>query len=156
MARGGRIDFLQELTFVNALGASGRQEIDIPQSWDKYDFILFVPDLMITAQEGQTNGNWLWYEIRNKTTNVTQGNYDGDSGVGAREMGRYTAIVSKGEMVNSGLRFMMSCWISGRIASIPATTDEKFSDLKITYGTYYGGTYGLLNGTVKIYGAKFE
>lgn len=155
MANGGRVDLLHTMTFVDALGESGRQSIAGNASWAKYDMLLFVPDITITAQDGQTSGNWLRMEIARGST--LNGNYNSLGTVGKRDE-YFTACVCKGW--NGDRYYWRYGFIGDRGGSIPfANTQDKDSetlaDLTYKYGPYYGGTNATMSGTVKIYGVKY-
>ena len=146
---GGKLDLLTTLTFERADGRAGRQTVSFA-NWPNYDFVLFVPNLVIESQEGQTSGNWIWYEIDDGIGKSS--NYDGQGIVGARDIA-FTAMLQRGKHINPEEAWLLSCVYGGRGARL--VSDAPLSDISVTYGGLYGGTYGLISGTVKIYGGKY-
>lgn len=149
VAGGGKLDLLTTLTFEKALGAAGRQTVSFA-SWPGYDFVLFVPDLVVESQEGQTSGNWLWYEISDGTNRAA--NYDGQGVVGPRDSG-WTAMLLRAKRLFAVERWYFCCFYGGRGAEIES--DAPLSDISVTYGPFYGNTNATMTGTVKIYGGKY-
>ena len=145
------------MTFVDS-DSSSRQSIQCPSSWDDYDILLLVPDITISAKEGQTQGNWLWMKIERTGTATSNNNYNSVGTVGERGV-YFTATVLKGW---NGDRYYWHYGFNadrgGQMALIDNQdiNSENFSDLTIYYGGYYGNTYGVLNGTLKIYGVKLS
>lgn len=149
---GGTVDLLRTVTFENT---NEQIAITPDASWAQYNFLLFVPDLTITTQEGQTAGNWLFFRIIGNRGGGCQ--YEGTGNAGKRDTGSML-VLSKGW--NTDRYVWVFSFISGRSSSLMLKDifnidSETFSDLTYEYGGYYQSTYGLLNGTVKIYGGKF-
>ena len=143
---------LRTLTFENS---NAQQDITPDSSWDQYDFLLFVPDLTVTKQEGSSYGNWLWFSFTGDRG--TNSNYDGMSAEGKRDKTQ-TVVFLKG-WTNDRYYWRWAFLYSGRGGSLQLKTvldydSEEISDLTFKYGAYYQSTYALLNGTVNIYGVK--
>ena len=150
---GAKLKLMRTLTFENT---NEQVTITPDATWGQYDILMFVPDLQVVAQEGQTSGNWLYFNLKGSRGTAEQ--YDGNAQTGARDV-LSTVFIAKGW--NSDRYYWRFMFMGGRggIITLKEVLDinsETFSDLTYTYGAYRQGTNALLNGTVKIYGGKFE
>lgn len=152
---GGKLVLLQTIEFVNT---NEQKTITPTADWANYDFLLFVPDMTVTPQEGQTKNNWLWIKITNTYmgSNYSGNNYSANGSGGIRDM-RDALVVVKAWMQD---RYSwIGEFLTGRGVAPQCNTnhheEETFANLVFQYGGYYQGDYGLLNGTLKIYGGKF-
>lgn len=142
-----KLDKLGEFTFVNALDVSDQHTFTPSASWADYDFIMIVPDIVISKIDEESEGkNWIQYKITDGT--LTQGSYDSNALPGNRDA-NYTALIMP---VTGG-------WCIGNIRNgRPATltTNKNLSEISIIYGPYGGsGASGYMNGSVTLYGGSF-
>lgn len=152
MAGGSKLKHLMTLTFTGEI--QERKTITPAPSWAEYDFLLIVPDLIISSQDGQSSANRLWYSISEGTNNRKE-NYDGQGAVGVRDVFS-TVVIAKGTYPSSQeYVWLASCWAGGRLAYIAAHDGATLADVTIVYGLFYGGTYGIATGTAEVYGGKF-
>ena len=132
-------------------------EIAADETWDDFNILLFIPDIEVTAAEGQTGGNWLNFKITGDKGNSE--NYEGTNSVGKRDITNMV-ILTKGWY--SDRYYWRWIFLLGRGGSLQLKTpqdldSEAFSDLKYYYGGYsHSETAGILTGTVKVYGVKIE
>ena len=150
------LKLLRTLTFENT---NERQAIVPSADWANYDFLLLVPDMTVTSQDGQTSGNWLWFQITNTNGSgslYTSSNYSANGTTGIRNM--YDALMVYHAWVGDRY-YWRAMFMTGRGANVQSVTghqdEESLATVSLLYGGYYQGTYAYLNGTVKIYGGKF-
>ena len=153
---GGKLVLLQTIEFVNT---NEQKTITPTADWANYDFLLLVPDMTVTPQEGQTSGNWLWCQITNTNGSgslYTSSNYSTNGTTGIR--GMYDALMVYHAWVGDRY-YWRAMFMTGRGANVQFVTghqdEESLANISLLYGGYRQETYALFNGTLKIYGGKF-
>lgn len=138
-------DYLGTYTFSGQV--QERKTISPHPSWSKYDFIMIKPNLAFAKQEGQSGGNWLWYEISDGSN--THSNYDSDGSVNPRNE-KFTTVLIRD---NEEGKWYLCPVAGGRSASI--ASNAEISDITIKFGLYHGTTYAIATGKIEVYGGSF-
>jgi hypothetical protein len=137
---------LATLTFTNVIS---RDAVTlVPQAdWVRYDYLLFVPNLTVTPQEGETSGNWLYYSITDGTKSHSNRSTDGTT----RPRTKQDSMM----LVHDNGEWILASIIDGKIWSAHIESEAVLSNITVKFGTFYGLPYGYFNGTMDVYGGTY-